>query len=163
MEVRATARGTVLKELSMLRRMIRPVLAVMVLSAASPVCAAEGTGPVAPSSAVAAAWAMEGAQQPTSTKPVNLMLASYAALQGLDMVSTVQARQAGAREANPVMAGGYGQATAVKAALTLGAIGAVKLMGKKNRKTALVTAVVLNVASAAVVATNMRNTRQLSR
>jgi hypothetical protein len=147
----------------MLRQMVRPLVVLMVLSTALPVCAADGTEPVAPSSAVAAAWAMEGAQRPASTRPVNLMLASYAALQSLDMVSTFQAREAGAREANPLMAGSYGQAAALKAALTLGTIGAVKLTGKKNRKTALVTAAVLNIASAAVVANNMRNTRQLSR
>ena len=147
----------------MLRRMATPVVALMVLSTVSPVWAADETGPVPPSSAVAAAWRAEGVPQPPSAKPVNLMLASYAALQGLDMMSTIQARQAGAREVNPLMAGSYGQTTAIKAALTLGAMSAVKLMGKKNRRTALVTAVALNIASAAIVANNMRNTRQLSR
>jgi hypothetical protein len=139
------------------------VVALLVLSAAAPLQAADETVSTAPSTAVAAAWASERVQLTPSAKPVNLMLASYAALQGLDMVSTIQARKAGAREANPVMAGGYGQATAMKAALALGAIGAVKLMGKKNRKTALFTAFALNVASAAIVATNMRNTHQLAR
>ena len=147
----------------MLRGMARPLVLVMVVSTASPLCAAENTQPVAPSSAVAAAWVLEGAQRPASAKPVNLMLASYAALQGFDMLSTFQAREAGAREANPVMAGSYGQAAAVKAALTLGTMGAVKVMGKKNRKMALLTAGVLNIASAAIVANNMRNAHQLSR
>lgn len=147
----------------MLRSLLRPVVALLVLAAAAPVQAADETVSAAPSSAVAAAWASERVQLASSAKPVNLMLASYAGLQGLDMVSTIQARQAGAREANPVMAGGYGQATAMKAALALGAIGAVKLMGKKNRGAALCTAVALNVVTAAIVATNMRNTHQLAR
>src|SRR3954467_14883945 len=80
--VRARACGR-FKEHWMLRQMVRPLVVLMVLSTALPVCAADGTEPVAPSSAVAAAWAMEGAQRPPSTKPVNLMLASYAALQSL--------------------------------------------------------------------------------
>lgn len=147
----------------MLRSLLRPVVAILVLSAAAPVWAADDTLSAAPSTAVAAAWAAERALQAPSPRPVNLMLASYAALQGLDMASTIQARQAGAREANPLLAGGYGQATAMKAALALGAIGAVKLMGKKNRKAALCTAIALNVASAVVVANNMRNTHSLAR
>ena len=147
----------------MLRSLLRPVVAILVLSAAAPVWAADDTLSAAPSTAVAAAWAAERALQAPSPRPVNLMLASYAALQGLDMASTIQARQAGAREANPLLAGGYGQATAMKAALALGAIGAVKLMGKKNRKAALCTSIALNVASAVVVANNMRNTHSLAR
>ncbi len=147
----------------MLRSLLRPVVAILVLSAAAPVWAADDTLSAAPSTAVAAAWAAERALQAPSPRPVNLMLASYAALQGLDMASTIQARQAGAREANPLLAGGYGQATAMKAALAFGAIGAVKLMGKKNRKAALCTAIGLNVASAVVVANNMRNTHSLAR
>lgn len=147
----------------MLRSLLRPVVAILVLSAAAPVWAADDTLSAAPSTAVAAAWAAERALQAPSPRPVNLMLASYAALQGLDMASTIEARQAGAREANPLLAGGYGQATAMKAALALGAIGAVKLMGKKNRKAALCTAIALNVASAVVVANNMRNTHSLAR
>jgi hypothetical protein len=50
----------------------------------------------------------------------------------------------------------------MKAALALSAVGAVKLMGKKNRKAALVTAIALNVASAVVVANNMKNTHRLA-
>jgi hypothetical protein len=146
----------------MLRSLLRPVVAVLVFSAATPVWASDDTTPAAPAPVVTAGWATEPAQQAPSAKPINLMLVSYAALQGLDMASTIQARRAGAREANPVLAGGFGQAAAMKAALALSAIGAVKLMGKKNRKAALFTAIALNVAGAVVVANNMKNTHHLA-
>lgn len=134
---------------------------LFVLMAASPIWAAEGAALQAPSAAVEAAWARENIHQGPSAATLNAMVGSYAALQAFDMVSTVRARQAGAREVNPLLAGGYGQATAMKAALAIGAIGAIKVMGKKNRKAAFVTAVVLNIAGAAVVATNMRNLHHL--
>ena len=75
------------------------------------------------------------------------------------MASTVRARQAGAREVNPLLAGGYGQAAAFKSALALGAMGAVKVMG--TRKAAFATALLLNIASAAIVANDMRNVHQI--
>lgn len=134
---------------------------LFVLIAASPVWAAEGDALQAPSSAVEAAWASEYIHQGPSPSALNAMLGSYAALQALDVVSTVRARQAGAREVNPLLSGDYGQAIAMKAALAMGAMGAIKVMGRKNRKAAFVTAVVLNIAGAAVVATNMRNLHQL--
>lgn len=146
----------------MLRPLLRPVVALVVLSAATPVWAADDVIPTAPSSAVAAAWAMEGIEQPRSSKTVNVLLGSYSAIQALDMASTIRARQAGAREVNPIMTGSYGRATAMKAALALGAVGAVKLMEKKNRKAALVTLIALNVAGAAVVANNIRNLQHLT-
>lgn len=145
----------------MLRSRLRPVVALVVLSAATPVWGADDVMRTAPSSAVAAAWANEGIEQPRSSKAMNVLLGSYGAIQALDMVSTIRARQAGAREVNPIMTGGYGQATAIKAALSIGALGAVKVMGRKNRKAAFVTLIALNIASAAVVANNMRNLQQL--
>jgi hypothetical protein len=145
----------------MLRSLLRPVVALVVLSAATPVWAADDVMSTAPSSAVAAAWANEGVEQPRSSKAMKVLLGSYGAVQALDMASTIRARQAGAREVNPIMTGSYGQATAMKAALSLGALGAVKLMGKKDRKAAFVTLLALNIASAAVVANNMRTLQQL--
>jgi len=106
----------------MLRSLLRPVVALVVLSAATPVSAADDVMSTAPSSAVAAAWANEGVGQPRSSRAMNLLLGSYGAVQALDMASTIRARQAGAREVNPIMTGGYGQATAIKAALSLGAL-----------------------------------------
>lgn len=146
----------------MLRSLLRPVVALVVLSAAAPVWAADAVVPTAPSAAVAAAWAKEGAQPGPSSKALNVMLGSYGALQALDMASTIKARQAGAREVNPIMGGSYGQATAMKAVLAAGALGAVRVMAKKNRKAAFVTMIALNIASAAVVANNMKNLHTLS-
>lgn len=142
-------------------RCLSTVAALVILTFATPVWAAGDGSPMAPSTAVAAAWAREGVQPGPSSTMMNAMLGSYAAMQVLDMASTVRARQAGAREANPLMSGGYGQAMAMKAAMSVGAIGALKLMGKKNRKAAFVTGMLLNVATAAIVAKNMNNTRQL--
>jgi hypothetical protein len=158
----AQHRAASVKELPMLRSVLRPVVALLVLSAAVPAWAADDALPTAPSTAVAAAWAREGAQQGPSSRAMNVMLGSYGALQALDMASTIKARQTGAREVNPMMAGGYGQATAMKAVLSAGAMGAVHVMAKKNRKAAFVTLIVLNVASAAIVANNMKNLHQLN-
>jgi hypothetical protein len=148
----------------MLRSMVRPVVAVVLLSMAAPVWAADKSAePAAPSAAVAAAWAKEAAQQGPRSALLNAMYGSYGALQTLDMVSTVRARNQGAREVNPMMSGGLGQATATKAILAAASIGAVRLIEKKNRKAALVTMIALNAATAAVVMNNVRTTREMSR
>jgi hypothetical protein len=147
----------------MLRSLLRPVGALIALSIASPVWAAEKAAePVAPSAAVAKAWAAEAAQQGPSSKALKAMYGSYGALQTLDMVSTIRARQQGAREVNPMMAGGYGQATATKAVLAAATLGAVRMVEKKNRKAAFITMVALNVATAAVVVNNVRNASRMS-
>ncbi len=144
-----------------MRSLLCPLVAILMLTSATPVWAADDAVPTAPTAAVAAAWAKEGARPGPSPKALNLMMGSYAALQALDMVSTIQARNAGAREVNPVMAGGYGQATTIKALMSVGTLGAVTLMAKKNRKAAFFTMIALNVASAAIVANNMKNLHQL--
>lgn len=141
------------------RRLI--VAAILVVSAA-PLRAADDVPPVAPSAAVAAAWAREGALEKPVSTPMKAMMGAYAAIQALDMASTIRARQAGGREVNPLMKGSYGQATAVKALLSAGALGAARMMAKKNGKAALVTMIALNVAGAAVVARNMKNAHQLN-
>jgi hypothetical protein len=146
----------------MLRSLVRSVVAIVVCSLAAPVWAADNGTSEAPSKAVADAWATEGAQTGPSSAAVHVMFGSYAALQALDMASTIKARQMGAREANPVMAGGYGQATAMKALLSAGALGATAVMAKKNRKAAFVTLIALNAASAAIVANNIRNIQRLN-
>jgi hypothetical protein len=159
---RTTARPP-LRSFTMLRSLLRPMVAILVLSSAAPVRAAGDGVPTAPTAAVAAAWAKEGAQPVPSSKALNLMMGSYAALQALDMTTTIQARNAGAREVNPVMAGGYGQAATMKALMSVGTLGAGKLMAKKNSKAALITMIALNVASAAIVANNMKNAQPLNR
>jgi len=113
---------------------------------------------VAPSPAVAAAWAKEAGG---SSGAVRTLYASYGVLQGLDMVSTVVARNRGAVEANPVMGGGYAKGVAIKASAGAFTMLAVRAIEKKNKKAALFTMIALNVATAAVVANNVRVARRL--
>jgi hypothetical protein len=147
----------------MLRSLFRPAVTVLLLTVAAPVCAADKAAErVEPSAAVAAAWRAEAGQRGPSPKALKALYGSYGALQVLDMASTVSARSRGAREVNPMLAGGYGQATATKALMAGASVAAVQLLSKKSRKTAFVTMIALNVASAAVVMNNVRNARQLS-
>jgi hypothetical protein len=145
----------------MVPSMLRPMVVVLVLCAATPVLAADKADIVTPSAAVAAAWAKEG-KQATSTKALRVLYGSYGALQTLDMVSTIKARQQGAREVNPMMSGSYGQATATKVLLAAAATAGVMVIERKNKKAAFVTMIALNVATAAIVASNYRNARQLA-
>lgn len=146
----------------MIRSLLRPTVALVVLSAASPVWAAEKSEIAAPSAAVAAAWAKEAEASAPSSTAVKALYASYGVLSTLDMVTTVQARNAGAREVNPMLAGSYGQAAATKALLAAATMASVRMIEKKSKKGAVLTMVALNVATAVVVANNYKNTRQLS-
>lgn len=145
----------------MSRLVLSPLVALVVLSVTTPAFASGKAEVVAPSPAVAAAWAKEAGPKGSSAG-LKALYGSYGALQTLDMVSTIKARQQGARELNPMMTGSYGQATATKALLAAATMGGVKAMEKKSRVAALVTMIALNVATAAVVATNYRNSRQLA-
>ncbi len=144
----------------MVPSMLRPMVVVLALCAATPVLAADKADIVSPAAAVAAAWVKEGKQGP-STKALHVLYGSYGALQTLDMVSTIKARQQGAREVNPMMSGSYGQATATKVLLAAAATAGVMAIEKKSHKAAFVTMVALNVATAAIVVNNYRNARQL--
>jgi hypothetical protein len=138
----------------MFRSIIFVTVAALSLGLAAPVTAQEnGGGFVAPSAAVADAWARE---TPTP-KSLKVLYASYGVLQGLDTYSTIAARQNGAREANPLMNVGYAEGALVKGLMAAGTFAAVKHLDKKNRKAAVVTMVALNVVNATVVAINMRN------
>ena len=141
--------------------MVRPLIACIVFSIATPAIAAEQSGVAAPSAAVAAAWAKEAEHKGPSATALNTLIGSYGALQTLDMVSTIKARQLGAREVNPLMTGSYGRGTATKALLAAATVGGVKALEKKSRKAAFVTMVALNAATAVIVANNYRNARQL--
>jgi hypothetical protein len=143
--------------------MVRSVVVFLALSVAAPALAADKPEIVAPSAAVAAAWAHEAGHKGPSSTALNTLYGSFGALQTLDMVSTIKARQMGAREVNPLMAGSYGQASATKALLAAATFGGVKALEKKSRKAAFVTMVALNVATAAIVTNNYRNARQLGR
>ena len=142
--------------------MFRSTVALLVLFVTTSAFAADKADPLAPSAAVAAAWATEGAQMGPSSAALKALYGSYGALQTLDMVSTIKARQQGAREVNPMMTGSYGQASATKVLLAAATLAGVKVLEKKNRKAAFVTMIALNVATAAIVVTNYNNARQLS-
>jgi hypothetical protein len=137
---------------------VRTILAAMfVMAAMTPTASAEeqGASPrLAPSAAVAKAWKVEA---PTPSKSLRTLYASYGVLQGLDMYSTIVARTNGAREVNPLLDSGYGQAAATKALFAAGSYLAVQQLARKNKKAAVVTLAVLNVASAFVVTRNFRN------
>lgn len=113
---------------------------------------------VAPSSAVAAAWAKESGGSSTA---VRTLYATYGVVQGLDMVSTVVARNRGAVEANPMMQGNYAKGVAMKAAMGAVTVLAVRAIEKKSKKAAVITMIGLNVATAAVVAKNIQNAKRL--
>ena len=114
---------------------------------------------LAPSKAVADAWAREqGTAAPS--KALTALQVSYVGLQGLDVWSTIAARNAGAREANPLMGGGYAKGTAFKAAMGAGTMLATRAIARKNKKAAVVTMVVLNGMTAAVVTNNLKNARR---
>jgi hypothetical protein len=141
--------------------MVRPLIAFIAFSIATPALAAEKPEVAAPSAAVAAAWAKEAGQKGPSATVLNALYGSYGALQTLDMVSTIKARQMGAREVNPLMTGSYGQGSATKMLLTAATVGGMKALEKKSRKAAFVTMVALNAATAAIVVNNYRNASHL--
>ena len=152
----------------MVRFAARLALAAIVVSVAVPAAAGERSGNVvAPSQAVAEAWAKEArereraAARRPSSKTVTVLAGSYGALQGLDMYSTIIARNRGAREVNPLMNTGYAQATALKAVMTATTVIAMKQLEKKNKKAAIATLVAMNAVSGAVIATNFKNAQRL--
>lgn len=108
---------------------------------------------IAPSVAVARAWKAE--TRPST--PLRGLYVSYGVLQGLDMYSTIAARNNGAREMNPLLDSGYGQAAATKALFAAGTYVAVQKLAKKNKKAAVITMAILNVTSALVVTHNFKN------
>jgi hypothetical protein len=134
-------------------------LAASLMLSVVPVAASERPSePVAPSAAVAAAWAKESKG---SSAAVRTLYATYGVVQGLDMASTMVARNRGAVEANPVMQGSYAKGVAVKAALGAVTVLAVRGIEKKSKKAAIITMIGLNVATAAVVAKNIQNAKRL--
>jgi hypothetical protein len=143
----------------MVRRLLRPAALSLLLTLPASAFASDPTEPVAPTPAVAAAWAKESPRGP-SPAFVNTMLGTYGALTTLDMVSTIRARERGARELNPLMAGSFGQAAATKLALAAATMASVKALEKKSRKAAFFTMVAINVGTAAVVVNNYRHARR---
>ena len=117
----------------------------------------------APRTVLAAVEAAEARplEERPAARPAPLvgLYVSLAALQALDIASTRRALNAGAAEANPVVAPFAGSPVALavmKAGVTSATIVASERLWKKNRKAALLTMIALNAAYGAVVAHNYR-------
>lgn len=142
-------------------RFIGSVLVVVVLGLAMPVAAAERSADAAtPLTESLPEWAQEEAPQ-SSSPAIKALYGSYGVMQGLDMYSTIVARQRGAVEANPLMKTGFTRAAGFKALMGASTMLAVKAIEKKNKKAAIITMIALNSVTAVVVANNVRNARRL--
>jgi hypothetical protein len=146
----------------MTRMPVVSILCLALLASSIPAAAQEkaATNLVAPSAAVAAAWAREDASSKAG-KTVRALYFSYAALQAADVASTLAARRRGAVEVNPLMNVPLPQALATKSLMTVSSLVAAKTIGKRNKKAAIVIMVALNSMTAMVVANNVRNVRRL--
>ena len=143
-------------------------VAAILLNSAAPAHAEERSKTVlAPSEAVATAWAKEARERERveagrpSSKTIKVLAGSYGVLQGLDMYSTIVARNRGANEVNPIMNTPYAQATVFKAAMTATTLITLKQLEKKNKKAAIAAMVAMNVVSGFVVAKNFSNAQRL--
>ena len=93
---------------------------------------------------------------------VSVMYGTLGALQAMDVYSTRRALNRGGTEANPLVrpaAGSTAAMSAVKAASTAASIYFAERAWKKNRKGAVVLMAIVNGATAAVIARNLRNAR----
>ena len=98
--------------------------------------------------------------EPTQSRGILVPLyVSFATLQALDAHSTLRALNAGATEANPIVAGVAGRPVALvamKAGVAASTIYLVEKVRVKSRRAALVLMAALNSAYAAIVAHNYR-------
>jgi hypothetical protein len=140
---------------------------VMAVSVAGPASAETlGTAPMRPAvrPGVVSTHIVRAAEpRPGDSKVLPVLFGTYAALQVLDVKSTTAAVRNGAVEANPMvgsMSQSTGQFLAYKAATTAVTYAVVKTIEKKSKKAAVVTMVVLNGVTAAVVANNVKNARR---
>lgn len=127
----------------------------------------EAPAPLA--AAVPAAPALETAPEPwmfdrKMSRPaaVGVMYGTLGALQVLDVYSTRRALHHGGTEANPLVRPAADSAAAmavIKAVSTATTIYFAERVWKKNRKGAVVLMAIMNGATAAVVARNLRNAR----
>ncbi len=146
----------------MARSLIASLFTAVLVAVATPVAAQEHTTPLPQTESVISSPPVAGAWMTDRPVPksIKALYGSYAVLQGLDMYSTSVALRAGAREANPLMQTSMGHAIGLKAVMGLTTYYAVNKMSKKNRKGAMVTMVILNGVTAAVVANNLKNSRR---
>jgi hypothetical protein len=102
-------------------------------------------------------------ERPAPSKALPVLYGVYGGLQLLDVASTTHATRNGAVEANPMvgsLAGSSGQFLLYKAVVSAATVAAVKKIEKKSKKAAIVTMVVLNGVTAAVVANNVKNAKR---
>lgn len=93
------------------------------------------------------------------SRPLQALSVSFAALQALDVYTTRRALARGAVEVNPAMApfsGNTAALTLVKSGITIGTLYLVQRSARTNRKTAILTGVIVNAAAAFVVQSNLR-------
>jgi hypothetical protein len=115
-----------------------------------------------PSQPPAPSWASPTAEAVKRPALLPAMYVSLGALQGLDLYTTTKGLSAGAREANPVMAGlvsSPAKAAAFKAATTAGTIYFAEKLWKKNPVAAIALVAAVNGVTAAVVVHNIRVAR----
>jgi hypothetical protein len=124
-------------------------------------------------SAIPAVRTFDPAQSPAPVNPIqprrtgstallNSLYVSTAAMQALDVHSTLAAFRAGAAEANPLMADiakHRGPFVAVKAAVAASTILAARQIAKRNKVAAVMTMVAVNGAYAMVVRHNYKVAR----
>lgn len=106
---------------------------------------------------------IEGRLRGGDRSPVLMSLyGSLAALNVLDVVSSRKAIAAGGTERNPLMKDAIQSnhlSLGIKAASTLGTVVMIDRISKKSRTAAIVTAVIANGVTAAIVASNLRQVR----
>lgn len=139
------------------------MVAVLTVVSALPVRASESrrsepaTAAMIPTAAMP--LAAEATQRPVASPALKALFASHAAVNALDVYSTLLAKSHGAREVNPVMDGGRARMLGIKAAGGVCTYFVVRRIAKQNRKAATVTMLVLNGVTAAVAVNNLRNAR----
>lgn len=100
---------------------------------------------------------------PTESTTLNLLHVSFAALEAVDVYTTVRGVKTGAVEANPLMrstASSPVGLTAVKAGVAASSILLTRRMARDHRVAAIVLAAAVNSAYAAVAVHNIRATRR---
>ena len=98
--------------------------------------------------------------KPKRPKMLMPLYAMHLSLHGLDVHSTLQARERGHREANPLLRNvTSGQMIGAKLASSAASVWIAERLWKKNRPAAIVLMAAVNVGLAAVVANNYRIAR----
>jgi hypothetical protein len=96
-------------------------------------------------------------------QPLIPLYSTMAAMQGADMLLTIQGQDRGLHEQNPLMRGNSAAMIATKAVATATTIVLLEQMWKRNRTAAVAIAVAANAVTMAVVARNAHLVRQTTR